>query len=591
MGDSRLMAELVRTLYAQSRPLLLANLLNGSILVCCFATIDSPALVGGWAAALIALLLARYELLRRFERCAPPPDEIPRWGTRYVLGSSCSGLLWGSTALLFFDSNDTFAQMLVTFTIGGVTAGAAGTLSAYMPAFIGFIVPALGLLVVRTAWAGDHLHLAMAAMETIYGGVLFAVAQSTHHAVAHGLSLRFENEALLERLEQNNRTLEERVAERTDAFEQQAEALLTAQRMEAVGRLAGGIAHDFNNLFTVVLANATALSEDPRVPGSVRPELEEIQLVTRRGAGLVRRLLAFGGKGHFEERVIDLNTIVTDSEQLLRRLLGAPTTLTLDLSPKALLVRTDPDELKGALLNLVVNAREAMPEGGAVIIETRSVARKPDDTGAATSAELSVSDSGHGMDAATRERAFEPFFTTKGHFGNNGLGLASTYAVVSQSGGKVIIDSKPGDGSRVTIALPEVAPASAGERGDDARAPATRTILLAEDEPDVRAVTARILTRAGYIVLLAEDGIDALALADAADAAIDLLVTDVVMPRMGGVKLANEIRAARPGIRVLFVTGYEREESVPEGTEGVGLLRKPFTPSELRDAVAKVLAS
>jgi CheY-like chemotaxis protein len=300
----------------------------------------------------------------------------------------------------------------------------------------------------------------------------------------------------------------------------------------------------------------------------------------------VRQLLAFGGKGHFEERVLDLNTIVTDSEPLLRRLLGANTTLTLGLSPKALLVHTDADELKRVLLNLVVNAREAMPEGGAVTIETRSV---PGPGGAARTAALVVTDTGQGMDAATRARAFEPFFTTKGPSGNSGLGLANTYAVISQSGGKVSIDSKPGSGSRVTVTLPEVEPVGTGRDGDGA--PATRTVLLAEDEPDVRAVTTRILKREGYSVLLAEDGVDALAVAKAHDGGIELLVTDVVMPRMGGVKLAEELRAARPGTRVLFVTGYEREESVPDGTQGIGLLRKPFTPSELRDAIAKVLAS
>jgi signal transduction histidine kinase len=588
MGDSRVKAELVRALYAQSRPLFLANLLNGSLLVACFATLASPALVFGWAAVLVVVLVARFELLRRFELREPALDEVPRWGARYVVGSTCSGILWGSTGLLFFDPDNAVTQALLTFTIGGMTAGAAGTLSPHMPAFVGFIVPALTPLLFRTVGMGDRLHLAMGAMEAVYGAVLYAVARSSHRVMSRALSLRFENEALLERLEQNNRTLEQRVAERTKALEQQGEALRTAQRMEAVGRLAGGIAHDFNNLFTVVLANATTLSEDPRLPAAVRAELDEIHLATRRGAGLVRQLLAFGGKGHFEERVLDLNTIVTDSEPLLRRLLGAHTTLTLELHQKPLLVHTDGDELKRVLLNLVVNAREAMPDGGSVSIGTRSV---PRDAGAGTArnAELVVSDTGQGMDAATKERAFEPFFTTKGPTGNSGLGLASTYAVISQSGGKVSIDSKPGAGSRVTVTLPEVEPTTVGRDGDAERA--TRTVLLAEDEPDVRAVTTRILKREGYSVLLAEDGVDALAIAKAHEGGIELLVTDVVMPRMGGVKLAQELRAARPGTRVLFVTGYEREESVPEGTKGIGLLRKPFTPSELREAIAKVLDS
>jgi signal transduction histidine kinase/CheY-like chemotaxis protein len=589
MGDARVKAELVRALYAQSRPLFLGNLLNGAILIACFATLASPSLVLGWGAALFVLLIVRHELLRRFERAKPPVEEVPVWGIRFMVGSICSGVVWGSAGFLFFDPKDAVTQAFLTFTIGGMTAGAAGTLSPYMPAFVGFLVPALAPLVFRTLGVGDRMHLAMAAMECVYGAVLYAVARSTHRAISHGLSLRFENEALLERLEQNNRTLEQRVAERTEALERQSEALRTAQRMEAVGRLAGGIAHDFNNLFTVVLANATTLADDPRLPAAVRAELDEIQLATRRGAGLVRQLLAFGGKGHFEERVLDLNTIVTDSEPLLRRVLGAHTTLTLELAPNALLVHTDADELKRILLNLVVNAREAMPEGGAVRIETRSVPRDATTGGTGRSAELTVSDTGLGMDAATKERAFEPFFTTKGPSGNPGLGLASTYAVVGQSGGKVTIDSQPGAGSRVTVTLPEVEPVSTDQDADRDRS--ARTVLLAEDEPDVRAVTTRILKREGYAVLLAENGVDALAVAKAHQGGIELLVTDVVMPRMGGVKLAEELRAARPGTRVLFVTGYEREESVPEGTKGIGLLRKPFTPSELRDAIAKVLDS
>jgi signal transduction histidine kinase len=403
MGDARVKAELVRALYAQSRPLFLANLLNGSLLVACFATIASPRLLFAWSLVLAVLLVARFELLRRFERSQPPLEEIPRWGTRYVIGSTMSGMVWGSAALLLFDPKDAVTQALLTFTIGGMTAGAAGTLSPHMPAFTGFLVPALAPLLIRTVAVGDRLHFAMGAMETVYGTVLFAVARGTHRALSHGVSLRIENQALLDRLEQGNRTLEQRVAERTEAFERQAEALRTSQRMEAVGRLAGGIAHDFNNLFTVVLANATTLSEDPRLPAAVRAELDEIQLATRRGAGLVRQLLAFGGKGHFEERVLDLNTIVTDSEPLLRRLLGAHTTLTLELASRPLIVRTDADELKRVLLNLVVNAREAMPDGGAVRIETRRGGYRPGhgcrDQGARLRAVL------HDEDAGGKQRA------------------------------------------------------------------------------------------------------------------------------------------------------------------------------------------
>jgi signal transduction histidine kinase len=589
MGDPRVKAELVRALYTQSRPLFLANLVNGGLLVACFATLAPIPAVSAWAAALVVLLVARYELLRRFERRKPSLEEMPRWGVRYVIGSTSTGLLWGSTGLFLFDPDNAVTQALLTFTIGGMTAGAAGTLSPHMPAVVGFLVPALTPLLIRTVSMGDRLHLAMGAMEVVYGAVLYAAARSSHRALSHGLALRFENESLLDRLEQTNHTLEQRVAERAATVGRQEEGLRTAQRMEAVGRLAGGVAHEFNNVFTVVLANATVLAEDQSLPASVRAEIDEIQLATRRGAELVRQLLTFGGKGHFQERALDLNAIVLDSEPIFRKLLGAHTTLVVELSPKPLLVRSDGDELRRVLLHLVVNARDAMPDGGSVTIETRSVPREPGSAGTLRNAELVVADTGNGMDAATMERAFEPFFTTKGPTGNTGLGLASAYAVVSQSGGNVSIDSKPGAGSRVTVTLPEVEPANA-ERGGE-RPAAVRTVLLAEDERDVRSVTTRILRREGYHVLLAEDGVDALDVARAHEGAIELLVTDVVMPRMGGVKLAQELRAARPGTPVLFITGYEREESLPQRTDGVGLLRKPFTPSELREAIAKMLSS
>jgi signal transduction histidine kinase len=370
---------------------------------------------------------------------------------------------------VYFEPAEPLSQVLLAFVIGGMSTGAVPSLSSYWPAFLAFTVPALLPLLVRLFALGDTLGVTMGLLGSVYGAVLFAAARTTHRTIRRSLELRFENRGLIDRLstlttslEQSNRTLEQRVAERSAELERQAEALEVARRREALGRLAGGVAHDFNNLLTVVIANASALVADRRLPEVARAELEEIQAASGRGAFLVRQLLAFSGKGRFEPRTVDLTSAVVDARLLLGRLVEEPHRLALELGNDALPVLLDPVQLQQVLVDLVMNARDAMPTGGTISLGTRRV----DDSGAEASrpcAELWVGDTGVGMDEDTLARAFDPFFTTKGERGGAGLGLASAQAIVDRSGGRVAFESEPGAGSRVTIRFPLAAVAAPSE--------------------------------------------------------------------------------------------------------------------------------
>jgi hypothetical protein len=373
-----------------------------------------------------------------------------------------------------------------------------------------------------------------------------------------------------------------------------------AQKMEAVGQLAGGIAHDFNNLLTIISGYADMLiaGAAPTDPG--RPLLEEVRAAGERAAGLTRQLLAFSRKQVLEPQVLDLNDVVRQADRMLRRLIGEDVRLAAVLSPGLSPVKADPGQVEQVLMNLAVNARDAMPTGGKLTIETTSA--DLDEGYAASRPEvlpgryvlLAVSDTGAGMDAATRARIFEPFFTTKGVGKGTGLGLAMVHGFVKQSGGHIAVYSEPGHGTTFKIYLP----AADGPRpsGESRRGPAearrgSETILLVEDEPAVRGLAAMALRAAGYAVLEAAHGGEAVRTAEAHAGPIHLLVSDVVMPELGGRLLAERLTASRPGMKALFVSGYTDDAVVRHGVleAEVAFLQKPFTPAALTRKVREVL--
>jgi PAS domain S-box-containing protein len=372
--------------------------------------------------------------------------------------------------------------------------------------------------------------------------------------------------------------------------------LLHSQRMEAVGRLAGGIAHDFNNLLTAIQGYSDFLLAELATGSEPWRDAEQIARAAERAEALVRQLLAFSRKQMLRPEVIDLNAVVRDIESMLRRLIGEDIELGVELDPELEPVNADAAQVEQTIINLVVNARDAMPDGGALHLRTGNVTI--DETAAENAAlehgryaRITVEDTGAGMDESTRLRAFEPFFTTKAH--GTGLGLSTVYGIVTQSGGTIDVASEPGRGTTFAVYLPAAAGSSRRmapgvvERASNG---GTETVLLVEDEEVVRGLTLRILADSGYEVLEASSGEEALRVAGGHDGRIDLLVTDVVMSGMNGRELADRLLDSRPDTRVLYMSGYTEDAVIQRGVSGErAFLGKPFTPGELTRTVRQVL--
>ncbi len=373
--------------------------------------------------------------------------------------------------------------------------------------------------------------------------------------------------------------------------------LLLAQKMEAVGRLAGGVAHDFNNMLTVISGYGSMVLEKLHSQDPLRSHVEEIIAATTRAGALTGQLLAFSRQQHMRPQVISLNALITNTERMLRRLIREDVVLELILQDELRSVTADPHQIEQAIVNLVVNARDAMPEGGRITVETANVSL--DESYARTHigvqpgefAMIAVSDTGDGMNAEVLRRIFEPFFTTKEQGKGVGLGLAMVYGMVKQTGGDIWVYSEPGRGTTLKLYFPIAAdPVAASpsvtpqpmERGDE-------TILFVEDDSSVRSVTVKMLKQLGYLVLAAGSGEEAVEMSSAHCGTIALLLTDVVMPNMNGCRLADELAVTRPDMKVLYLSGYTENVAIQKGiVDGnAPFLAKPFS----RDALATTIRS
>ncbi len=375
-----------------------------------------------------------------------------------------------------------------------------------------------------------------------------------------------------------------------------------AQKMEAVGRLAGGVAHDFNNLLTVITGYAELLMSNKAIEESQRTALLEIQRAAERGGALTHQLLAFSRGQPFTPRPVQLNTLILHMQKMLSRLIGEDIELITVAAADDATVRSDPGQLEQVVMNVVVNARDAMPGGGKLIIETAQAEVGPDYAGSNVDLKpgsyvvLAVSDTGMGMDSETVAHLFEPFFTTKAPGKGTGLGLATAYGIVKQSGGAISVYSEPGRGTTVKIYLPTAESKAAAEAAAPTPARVLRgseTILVLEDEPRVRKLICEVLAVRGYNVLEAVRGDEAIRIATEYRGRIHLLLADVVMPEMSGPQALEQIRVRHPKMKVLFMSGYTDEAMMHHGILGSGapFLQKPFLPEALARKVREVLST
>lgn len=378
--------------------------------------------------------------------------------------------------------------------------------------------------------------------------------------------------------------------------------LRQSQKLEAIGRLAGGIAHDFNNILTAIMGYSALLQSSLNERDPKQQEVEEIKKAVRRASSLIQQLLAFSRRQVLQLRVLDLNAVVMNIQQLLQRLIGEDIELIILPTPALGRVKADPGQIEQVLMNLALNARDAMPQGGNLTIETANVmideafARRHLISHPGPYIMLSVTDTGSGMDEETQAHIFEPFFTTKEQGKGTGLGLATVYGIVKQSGGSIFVYSKPGKGATCKIYLPRVdEPLTEMESTkvfmDSPQG--SETILLVEDEDSVRELVRKVLQRNGYTILEASHGDEALKICTRHKGEISLLVTDVVMPRMSGRELAEQLMVSRPKMKVLYLSGYTNDAVVRHGVleSMTAFLQKPFTPEALAQKVRDVLDS
>jgi signal transduction histidine kinase len=449
-----------------------------------------------------------------------------------------------------------------------------------------------------------------AVLAILGAGVCFGLARFHNRLQASHRTLEAVNQRLAaenaqrmraeQELQRSHAELEERVAERTRELQQKEEQLRHAQKLEAVGRLAGGVAHDFNNLLSVIMGYGELALKGLPADAPSREEIQEILSAGERASALTRQLLAFSRKQVLQPEVVDLNRVVARMEKLVRRTIGEDVEVVTALAPGLPAVRVDPGQIEQIVLNLVLNARDAMPQGGRLTLATAAVAldqdaaRRHDGLRAGPHVRLAIEDTGVGMDEATRARIFEPFFTTKELGRGTGLGLSSVYGIVKQSGGSVTAASAPGRGTRFEILFPSIAETPAPAPPKPPRAPAeagTGTILLVEDEPSLRTLFEMLLRSAGYVVISAGSAEEALPLVETHAGELDLLLTDVILLGRDGAALAKDYLDRHPRGRVLFMSGYTDDVIVHHGVlvPGTAFLEKPVRPATLLETVRALL--
>jgi len=577
----------IDTLYQQTPMVLTVNAVNSFLVGVLLAYYMGQAL---WLIFLVlTLLLTVIRLIgwRVYWSCAAALRSTPKWAIFATMGSGLSGLLWGAgSALLLPDS--LVEQTFVAFVIGGMCVASLVSFSFYLPAFIAYVFPASLPLAGRFFLDGWPVH---GDMMVVFALAITLAAYKSSRVFAISLRLNFDLTERTKELTAANTRLEGEIAQRRIAEDQ----LRQANKMEAIGQLTGGIAHDFNNLLTAVVGHLemaeARVVRDSRTSGLVQAALRAAD----RGATLTRHLLAFARRQHLEPRAVDISAVVDGVEKMLRQTIGPDIRLVVQAGSDLPPAWVDPNQLELAILNLALNARDAMPVGGTLRIVAENGRAEsgisPPDLSSGNYLIVSVSDTGTGMNSETLARAFEPFFTTKEAGRGSGLGLSIVHGFAAQSGGSVRITSSVGNGTNVDLWLPraegDAIQCADPEPERSNTEPSLSRILVCDDDADVRAVVGGFLRDSGYNVWEAENPFLAFEILER-EWPIDLLIADYAMPEMNGLAVIDRAQAHHHGLRVLLMSGHA-DILHANGVSGIPLLAKPFKVAELKRRITETL--
>ena len=580
---SGIFAAQIQALYQHIPMVLTVNVVNSALVAIVLASYRGQAWWLVFLALSVAVSAVRALGWARYRRKPVPPGSVAKWAMSAAIGSAVSGLLWGVGSALLLPDN-LVEQTFVAFVIGGMCVASLVAYSNYLPAFIAYVFPSSLPLAGRFFLDGWSVH---GDMMVVFAVAITLAAYSSTRSFVNGLRLNFHLREKTNQLTAANKQLELEIEQRRMAEDQ----LRQAHKMEALGQLTGGIAHDFNNLLTVVIGHLELAQN--RISSDARPAalLQVALRAAERGATLTRHLLAFARRQHLDPRPVDIPAVIGSVEKILKQTIGPDIRLIIGSAPDLHPAWADANQLELAILNLALNARDAMPSGGVLRIDTEN--RKGDSATQPTQeyVVISVSDTGIGMSKETLERAFEPFFTTKEAGQGSGLGLSIVHGFAAQSGGSVRITSSPGQGTKVDLWLPRAQSEAfkcLDPEPDQSVIESRRAkILVCDDDGGVLDFVGAVLRSDGYTVWEAETPDQALEIVER-ERPIDLLLVDYAMPEMNGIAVINRARDCQRGLKTLMMSGHA-DILHSSGMLGIPLLAKPFKVAELRKRIAEIM--
>ena len=602
----------VRLLYANANVAVAITVFAATILAYLEWRAVPKRVVVGWWLYMLLVSAGRGALALGYRRAAPGDREGGQWRAWFTAGAGLAGTGWGVAGVLLYPDAPLVNQIFLIFVLGGMMLGAASVLAPRPEAFLLFLLPAGLAPAVRLLVHGDQTHSAMGLLAVVFTLATLIMTWRIYQTIDSSLRLQFENrdlvvdlQAIRDQTEALNRDLERRVGERTAELlrsttllraeiaqrEKMEEELLRARKLESLGVLAGSIAHDFNNFLTIVQGNLEMAKLTLDREDTIQEMLDQAINTCHRATFLSSQLLTFAKGGAPVRRVVSMASLVMDAVHLARA--GAPISIEVDIAQNLRNAKVDPGQIGQVLHNLLLNARQAMPEGGIVEVRAENV-EFPDCPASEPRVRISIRDFGCGVAADALPRIFDPYFTTKA--GGSGLGLATAYSIVSRHDGQIAVESKPGEGSVFTIELPATLESSAAEAPVAAGFEAgTERILVMDDEEALRKLIQAVLGNLGYEVTTARDGAEAIALYEAAKAAgrgFDAVLLDLTVGGgMGGIEAAALLKASDPSAKLIVSSGYSDTAVMSDcGKYGFdAVIPKPWTPAQLSEVLRRVL--